>query len=48
LGITEKTVQNHRANLVEKLEIRDVASLTRFAIAHGLVPGPHAPRSKKD
>jgi DNA-binding NarL/FixJ family response regulator len=48
LGITEKTVQNHRANLVEKLEIRDVASLTRFAIAHGLVPGPRLPRSSKD
>lgn len=38
LGITEKTVQNHRANLMDKLDIRDVASLTRFAVAHGLVP----------
>lgn len=37
LGIREKTVQNHRANLMEKLDIRDVASLTRFAVAHGLV-----------
>ncbi len=37
LGIREKTVQNHRANLMEKLDIRDVASLTRFAVANGLV-----------
>ncbi|UJR79664.1 LuxR C-terminal-related transcriptional regulator [Sandaracinus amylolyticus] len=38
LGIREKTVQNHRANLMQKLDIHDVASLTRFALAHGLVP----------
>ncbi|AKF07735.1 LuxR C-terminal-related transcriptional regulator [Sandaracinus amylolyticus] len=37
LGIREKTVQNHRANLMQKLDIHDVASLTRFALAHGLV-----------
>lgn len=36
LGIREKTVQNHRANLMEKLELRDVPALVRYAIAHGL------------
>lgn len=36
LGIREKTVQNHRANLMEKLEIRDVAGLVRYAMAHGI------------
>lgn len=36
LGIREKTAQNHRANLMEKLDIRDVPGLVRFAIAHGL------------
>lgn len=37
LGIREKTAQNHRANLMEKLGLRDVASLVRFAIDEGLV-----------
>jgi DNA-binding NarL/FixJ family response regulator len=36
LGIREKTVQNHRANLMEKLDIHDVPALVRYAIAHGL------------
>lgn len=38
LDIREKTVQNHRANLMEKLDIHDVAGLVRYAMAHGLVP----------
>jgi DNA-binding NarL/FixJ family response regulator len=46
LGIAEKTVQNHRANLMDKLDIRDVASLTRFAIAHGLVASGEASRRR--
>lgn len=37
LGISEKTVQNHRMNIMNKLGIRDVAGLTRFAIARGLI-----------
>lgn len=47
LGIAEKTVQNHRANLMDKLAIRDVASLTRFAIAHGLVASTEVARRKE-
>jgi signal transduction histidine kinase len=35
-----KTVERHRAQLMERLEIRDVAGLVRFAIRSGLVdPG---------
>jgi DNA-binding NarL/FixJ family response regulator len=37
LGISVKTVEKHRANLMEKLGVSDVASLTRKAIKHGLV-----------
>lgn len=37
LGIAMKTVENHRAHLMEKLGLHDVASLTRFAIHTGLI-----------
>jgi DNA-binding NarL/FixJ family response regulator len=37
LGISVKTVEKHRANLMEKLGIQDVASLIREAIKHGIV-----------
>lgn len=37
LGIREKTAQNHRQNLMEKLGLHDVPSLVRYAIAEGLV-----------
>lgn len=37
LGISVKTVEKHRANLMGKLKIQDVASLIREAIKHGLV-----------
>ncbi len=39
LGIGRRTVESHRENLMEKLGIRTVAGLTRFAIEHGLVKG---------
>jgi DNA-binding NarL/FixJ family response regulator len=35
LGISAKTVDNHRTNLMRKLDIHDVASLTRYAIEGG-------------
>jgi DNA-binding NarL/FixJ family response regulator len=35
LGISAKTVDNHRTNLMRKLNIHDVASLTRHAIENG-------------
>jgi DNA-binding NarL/FixJ family response regulator len=37
LGISAKTVDNHRTNLMRKLDIHDVASLTRHALGQGLV-----------
>jgi DNA-binding NarL/FixJ family response regulator len=37
LGISTKTVSNHRTHVREKLGLRDVASFTRYAIEHGLV-----------
>jgi ligand-binding sensor domain-containing protein/DNA-binding CsgD family transcriptional regulator len=37
LGVSMKTVQAHRANLMERLEIDDMASLVRLAVRTGLV-----------
>jgi len=37
LGISIKTVGNHRQHLMEKLNIHDIAGLTRFAIATGII-----------
>jgi DNA-binding NarL/FixJ family response regulator len=37
LVISIKTVQAHRANLMEKLGLHDVTHLVRFAIHHGLI-----------
>lgn len=37
LGISIKTVEKHRANLMEKLSVQDVASLVREAIKQGVI-----------
>lgn len=37
LKISIKTVQTHRANLMNKLDIHDQTSLVKYAIRHGLV-----------
>ncbi len=37
LIISEKTVERHRANMLEKLGMRDRVELTRYAIRRGLV-----------
>jgi DNA-binding NarL/FixJ family response regulator len=37
LTISEKTVERHRANILEKLGLRDRVELTRYAIRRGLV-----------
>jgi DNA-binding NarL/FixJ family response regulator len=37
LVISEKTVERHRANVLEKLGMRDRVELTRYAIRQGLV-----------
>ena len=36
LGISPKTVENHRASILEKLGMRDRVELVRYAIEQGL------------
>lgn len=40
LGISIKTVEKHRQHLMEKLNIHDTASLTRYAVSAGLIETP--------
>lgn len=37
LGISIKTVEKHRDHLMQKLDIHDTASLTRYAISEGII-----------
>jgi two-component system, NarL family, response regulator LiaR len=37
LGISNKTAESHRFNIMEKLNIHDLPNLTRYAIRHGLI-----------
>jgi len=37
LGVSFKTVDKHRQNLMTKLDIHDIAGLTRYAIAEGII-----------
>jgi DNA-binding NarL/FixJ family response regulator len=37
MNLSVKTVEKHRASLMSKLDVHDVAGLTRIAIKHGLV-----------
>jgi DNA-binding NarL/FixJ family response regulator len=37
LNVSIKTVERHRANLMAKLDVHDVAGLTRIALEHGLI-----------
>jgi DNA-binding NarL/FixJ family response regulator len=37
LGLSFKTVDKHRQNLMSKLNIHDIAGLTRYAIAEGII-----------
>jgi len=36
LGLSAKTIESHRAQIMERLEIRDIAGLIRYAFKHGL------------
>lgn len=38
LHVSVKTVESHRAQLMQRLNIHDVAGLTRYAIRTGLIP----------
>lgn len=45
LGISPKTVEFHRAQLMQRLGLHDVAGLTRYATSRGLLPkAPDADR----
>ncbi len=37
LMLSIKTVQSHRANVMEKLDLRDITRLVRFAVRYGLI-----------
>jgi DNA-binding NarL/FixJ family response regulator len=37
LGVSVKTIEKHRANLMRKLTLHNTAAVTRFAICHGML-----------
>ena len=37
LGISIKTVKNHRSNLMDKLDLHNTAEITQFAIRNGII-----------
>lgn len=37
MGISVKTVETHRSNLLRKLKLHSIAELVRYALVHGLV-----------
>jgi DNA-binding NarL/FixJ family response regulator len=43
LFVSLKTVEKHREHIMKKLDIHDVAGLTRYAVREGIVGGK-APR----
>jgi DNA-binding NarL/FixJ family response regulator len=44
-GLSIKTVEKHRQNLMNKLKIHDIAGLTRYAISKGLVQVHEMPKA---
>ena len=38
LSLSPKTVETYRARMMEKLDVRDLPALVRFAIRHGVAP----------
>ena len=49
LGISPKTVEFHRAQLMQRLGLHDIASLTRYAAERGLLPAvPPGSASRED
>jgi DNA-binding NarL/FixJ family response regulator len=37
LGISVKTAESHRSNMMEKLDIHDTAGLVRYAVRKGII-----------
>lgn len=44
LGLSVRTVETHREHIMQKLGIRTVAGLTRYAVARGLLPSDRPPQ----
>lgn len=40
LGLSIKTIESHRSEIMKRLHIHDVVSLVRYAIRVGLIPTP--------
>jgi DNA-binding NarL/FixJ family response regulator len=48
LVLSVKTIDNHRTRIMDKLEIHNVAGLTRYAISHGIIAAtPHPERQRR-
>ena len=47
LSISVKTVEKHRANLMEKLNLHNAQALTALAVEKGLVSGDHAAGTRR-
>src|ERR1041385_1459150 len=43
LSVSRKTVEKHRQAVMNKLDIHEVASLTRYAVSNGIVESNHLP-----
>jgi two-component system response regulator FixJ len=48
LGISPRTVEIHRARVMDKMGARNVSELVRFGLAAGLQPGPERGQRSKD
>ncbi len=38
LHISQRTVENHRANVMRKLSLKNQSELVRYAVRRGLIP----------
>ena len=47
LDLAVKTIENHRTRIMDKLEIHNVAGLTRYAIGHGIATAS-SPERRRD
>jgi DNA-binding NarL/FixJ family response regulator len=43
LNLSGKTIEKHRQSVMDKLDIHDVAGLTRYAIAKGIIDNKPLP-----
>jgi DNA-binding NarL/FixJ family response regulator len=48
LVLAVKTIENHRTRIMDKLEIHNVAGLTRYAISHGIATAAPGPEQKRE